>query len=47
MYYFCPKMLSFLQKNPDISKINGAMVVKGIFFETPFMCVLSCRISSF
>ena len=33
-------MLIFLQKNADIIKVNRAMVLKGIFSETTYACVL-------
>ena len=35
----------FLQKNADISKIKGALVLKGIFSETTFGYVLTCQFS--
>ena len=37
----------FLQKNADISKIKGMLVLKGIFSETKYKCVLSYQILSF
>ena len=36
-----------MQKNTDISKIKRALVLKGMFSETTYMCVLTCQISSF
>ena len=43
MYYFCQKNADFLQKDADISKINGAFVLKGIFSETTYVYVLTCH----
>ena len=37
-YYFCQKMLTFLQKNADMSKIKRELVRKGIFSETTNVC---------
>ena len=34
-------------KNPDISKGGRALVLKGIFSETTYVCVLTYQISSF
>ena len=44
---FAKKCCFFLQRNADISKINWVLVVKAIFFETTYVCVLTCHISSF
>ena len=41
------KLMIFLQKNVDISKINRVLVLKGIFSETKYSCVLTYQISSF
>ena len=42
------KYTDFLQrKNEDISKIDGVLVLKGIFSETANVCVLTYQISSF
>ena len=32
------------EKNADISKIKRALVLKGIFSETTYVCVLMCQI---
>ena len=40
-------MQIFLQKNADISKIKGALVLKDIFSKTAYVCVLTYQISSF
>ena len=37
----------FLQKNADISKIKKALIPKGRFSETKYVCVLMYQISSF
>ena len=42
--YFGQKNAGFLQKNADISKINTALVLKGIFSETTYAFVLTCQI---
>ena len=44
---FLPKNSDFLQKNADISKIKGVWVLKGIFSETTYVCVLTYQTSSF
>ena len=36
-----------LQKNADISKIQGALVLKVVFSETTYGCLLTCQIRSF
>ena len=38
-------MLIFWEKNADMSKIKGVLVLKSIFSETAFLCVLTYRIS--
>ena len=35
------------QKNADISKVKGVLVLKGIVSETTYMCVFTCQVSSF
>ena len=40
------KNADFLQENADISKIKGALVLKVIFSETTYGCVLTYQISS-
>ena len=42
---FSQENADFLQKNADISKINRALVLKGIFSETTYVGVV--QISSF
>ena len=44
---FLPKNTSFLHKNADISKIKGFFLLKGIFSETAYVCVLTYQISTF
>ena len=44
---FLPKNTDFLQKNADTSKIKSAFVLKVIFSETTYVCVLTSQISSF
>ena len=44
---FWQKNADFLKKNPDISKIKGVLVLKVIFSESAYECVLTCQISSF
>ena len=44
---FLPKNAEFLQKNADISKVKRALVLKGIFSETTYVCVLMYQISRF
>ena len=41
------KNIDFLQKNADISKNKKALVLKGIFSWTTYVCVLTYQISSF
>ena len=36
---FLPKNAAFLQRNADISKIKRALVLKGIFSKTTYMCI--------
>ena len=36
----------FLQKNPDISKIKGVLILKGIFHETTYVNALTYQIWS-
>ena len=40
-------MLFFAQKHSDISKIGGVLVLKGIFSETTYVCLLIYQILSF
>ena len=44
---FLQKMLIFYKKNTEISKIKRILVLKGIFSETTYRCVLTYQISSF
>ena len=44
---FLIKKYHFLQKNADISKTKKVSVLKGIFSETAYVCVLAYQISSF
>ena len=44
---FAKKMLIFLQKNADISKIKGVLVLKGRISKSTYKCLLSYQISSF
>ena len=46
-YYFWKKMLTFLQKNADISKIGRGLVLKGKSSETAYRCIFTYQISSF
>ena len=48
-YTIFAKNTDFLQKNknPDISQIKRALVLKGIFSDTEYMCVLTYQIWSF
>ena len=41
---FLPKYVDFLQENADISKIKGLLVLKGIFSETKYLCILTYQI---
>ena len=43
-YYLCQKKRLFFTKNADISKIKKALVLKGSFSETTYVCVLTCQI---
>ena len=44
---FLPKNTDFFQENAGISKIKNALVLKGIFSETKYVCVLTSQIWSF
>ena len=44
---FLPKNADFLQKNADISKIRTALVLKGIFSKTEYVCVVMYQILNF
>ena len=44
---FLQKNADFLQKSADISQINWALVLKGIFSEIKYVGVFWCQISSF
>ena len=44
---FWSKNGDFLQENTGISKIKRVLVLKGMFSETKYMCVLTCQISIF
>ena len=46
-YYFCQKTMYFWEINAYISKVNGALVLKGIFSEAKYVCVITYKISSF
>ena len=48
-YTIFAKNTDFLQKNKnfDISQIKRALVLKGIFSDTEYMCVLKYQIWSF
>ena len=41
---FAKKNPEFLEKNADITKIKEILVLKGIFSETNYGCVLTCQI---
>ena len=41
---FVKKMLVFCKKKSNISKIKGVLVLKGIFSETTYVCVITYRI---
>ena len=47
MNYFCQRNTNILKKNANISKIEIALVVKGVFSVTVYVCVLMYEISSF
>ena len=42
-----PKNADFLQKNANISNIKRALVLKGIFSKTTYICLVTCKILSF
>ena len=44
---FAKKCRFFRKKNADISKIRRTFVLKRIFSETKYLCVLAYEISSF
>ena len=44
---FGRKMLFFCKKNTEIRKIKMVLVLKSIFSETAYVCVLTYQISSF
>ena len=44
---FLSKNADFLQINADISKINKALELKGVFYETKYECVLTYQILKF
>ena len=44
---FLPKNADFLQKNADINKIKEALLSKGIFSETSYVCIFTYQILSF
>ena len=44
---FTKKIFFFWQKDADISKIKKTLVLKGIFSETTYVCILTYQISSF
>ena len=43
---FFTKNADFLQKNAEINKIKGILVLKGIFYETTYVFVLTYQIWS-
>ena len=43
---FFTKNADFLQKNAEINKIKGVLVLKGIFYETTYVFVLTYQIWS-
>ena len=43
---FLLKNADFLQNNVAISKIKRALILKGIFSETTYVCVLTCQMGS-
>ena len=45
--FFHKKKKKKKKKNADISKIKGALVLKGIISETIYVCVLTCQIWGF
>ena len=48
---FLPKILILCKKkkkeNTDISKIQGSLVLKGVFSGTTYVCLLTHQISNF
>ena len=44
---FLSKNLFFCKKNAEISKIKRVLVLKAIFSETKYVCVLTCQTWSF
>ena len=46
-YYFCQKILFFLKKNANTSKIKRVLVLEGIVSKTTYVCVLTYQISIF
>ena len=48
---FLPKILILCKKkkkeNTDISKIQGSLVLKGVFSGTAYVCLLTHQISNF
>ena len=45
-HYCFEQRYYFLQKNADIGKIKGVLVLKGIFSETTPVCVLTYQTSN-
>ena len=43
---FLLKNADFLQNNVASSKIKRALILKGIFSETTYVCVLTCQMGS-
>ena len=43
-YYFSQKTLIFCKTNADISRIKKALLLKDIFSQTTYVCVLTCQI---
>ena len=41
---FLPRNAEFLQKYADISKIKVALVLKGIFSVTTYVCIFTCQL---
>ena len=44
---FLPEHADFLQKNADVSKIKEILILKGMFSENVYTCVLTYQIASF
>ena len=40
-------MLIFCKKNADTGRFKGILTLKGVFYETIYVCVLTHQISSF